>query len=139
METDTQAENPYSPGHPWFYVLGGTPLRPKQIAAQVRIRGYRGYGQHEVEKAARKAEPIRSSALRAIRADVREALFSDLSVYRRVVRTLREFRAAQADAPAAFADVHQSVSLKHNHLYNDFARLIWLDELLTEQRDLFDL
>jgi hypothetical protein len=31
-----------------------------------------------------------------------------------------------------------AVSLKHNHLYNDFALLTALDERLTRQRDLFE-
>jgi leucine dehydrogenase len=33
--------------------------------------------------------------------------------------------------------VHVAISLKHNHLVNDFAHLVWLDELITRQGDLF--
>ena len=35
-------------------------------------------------------------------------------------------------------DIHTALSLKHNHLVNNFAHLITLDELLTKQMDLFD-
>jgi len=128
----------YSPGHPWHYVLGANPPFPKQILERVKKRGYRGYRKHDIEEAAAKAEPARSIALRAIKEEARNSLFANLSRYREVARGLRQYRANPNEQPCFYADVHQSVSLKHNHIYNDLAHLIWLDELLSEQRDLFD-
>lgn len=127
----------YHPGHPWYYLLGGTPPLPKQIMRKVKERGYRGYRQHYIEEAAAKAEPARSAALRAIRDEARRSLFANLSRYREVVHGLRTYRQNPSEQPCFCSDVHQSVSLKHNHIYNDFAHLIWLDELLSEQPDLF--
>jgi len=37
----------------------------------------------------------------------------------------------------ACTDIHTGISLKHNHLYNDFAHLLTLDNLLSKQPDLF--
>ncbi|CDO60024.1 hypothetical protein BN1012_Phect1810 [Candidatus Phaeomarinobacter ectocarpi] len=128
----------YHPGHPWYYLLGGTPPFPKQILERVKKHGYRGYKQRYIEEAAAKAEPDRSIALRAIKDDSRNSLFANLSRYREVARGLRKYRENPGEQPCFCSDVHQSVSLKHNHIYNDFAHLIWLDELLSEQRDLFD-
>ena len=133
----TLTPHDYNPGHPWYYLLGGTPPLPKQIMRKVKDRGYRGYRQHDIEDAAAKAEPARSIALRAIRDQARQSLFANLSRYREVACALRFHRAAGGVRQAVCSDVHQSVSLKHNHIYNDFAHLIWLDELLSEQRDLF--
>jgi hypothetical protein len=42
------------------------------------------------------------------------------------------------ERPVSSADIHMSMSLKHNHIYNQFAHLLTLDELLGRQRDLFD-
>lgn len=139
MEQDRPLKlSDYSPGHPWHYVLGATPPFPKKILERVRERGYRGYKKHEIQNAAVKAEPARSAALRAIRDEARLSLFANLSRYREVARGLRQYRENPNKQPCFCADVHQSVSLKHNHIYNDLAHLIWLDELLSEQRDLFD-
>jgi hypothetical protein len=126
----------YSNGHPWYYVLGGEPLMPKQILGEVRAEGYRGYNRAEIELAASRCEPRRSQDLRALRAVAFKRLRFDLSGYRRAVRNLRKHR-TECDAVECH-DVHVSIGLKMSHLYNEFAHLIWIDELLTHQLDLFD-
>jgi hypothetical protein len=57
---------------------------------------------------------------------------------REVVRALHRHRANDPyeEGPRC-AGVHQSVSLKHNHLFNDLAHLRTLAILLDKQRDLF--
>ena len=57
----------YSPGHPWYYVLGGQPLMPRQILDEVRAEGYRGYNRDEIAQTAGHCEPRRSQELRALR------------------------------------------------------------------------
>ncbi|MEM7147754.1 MAG: hypothetical protein AAF591_21805 [Verrucomicrobiota bacterium] len=65
--------------------------------------------------------------------------WNDVSEYREVVRELHRYRKTEVtQGKPEFADVHCDVSLKHNHLYNDFAHLIRLEELLSYQPDLFD-
>ena len=126
----------YSPCHPWFYVLGGVPLTPKRILEDVRASKYRGYKEEDIVVANGRCEPRRSQELRQLRALALANLREDLSRYRRVVFQLREFCSESAEEVCA--DVHVSVGLKHAHIYNEFAHLIWIDELLTYQLDLFE-
>jgi hypothetical protein len=131
----------YGAGHPWFYFLGGPVLTPKEIREEVRRSGYRGYLADDICKADRKPEPQRSKALRELRAEMRRMLRADISRYREVARALHAYRRQQAhvtERPVSSADIHMSMSLKHNHIYNQFAHLLTLDELLGRQRDLFD-
>ncbi len=131
-----------SAGHPWFYFLGGPVLTPKQIRESVRLSGYRGYLADDISHADRKPEPHRSTALRKLRAEVQRMLWADISRYREVARELHAYRKEHAHVevlPNMSAEVHTSMSLKHNHIYNQFAHLLTLDELLSRQRDLFDL
>ena len=129
----------YSPGHPWFYVRGGVVQMPSAIIARVQASGYRGY-RTEIDEADRLAEPARSRELRRIRSEVVGELRRDLSRYREVARALRAWRAGTGPAAIGpFDDVHTAMSLKYRHLYNDFAHLLRLEQLLARQRDLFDL
>ncbi len=130
----------YSSGHSWYYHLGGKPLSPKQIRAEVHASDYRGYAAADIVAADRLAEPKRSQRLRAFQARFQDDLRRDLSRYRQCVRALRLYRAAHdGRAIERVCDgVHVAISLKHNHLVNDFAHLIWLEDLLALQRDLFD-
>lgn len=132
-------ENGYSPGHPWYYLLGGEVLRPRAILEQTRASGYRGCCAYAIEEADQLAEPKRSASLRALQHRFRNDLRSDLARYRECVRDLRLYREKTigADRPAHCDGVHVAISLKHNHLVNDFAHLVWLDELLSRQGDLF--
>ena len=128
----------YSPGHPWYYVLGGDWLRPKQILENVRRSGYGGYLMDELQTANGLAEPRRSEKLRLYRERFISELRRDLSGYRNSIRKLREHhQLTEILSEPKYADIHTSVSLKHNHLVNDFAHLIMLDELIPEQLDLF--
>lgn len=126
----------YDPGHPWYYLLGGKPLTLKQIREHVGRRGYRGYNRDEIATASGRCEPRRSQELRTLRSVALGRLKEDISGYRRAVFLLHEFRAAPDTDECA--EVHVSVSLKHNHLFNEFAHLLWIDELLTHQLDLFE-
>ncbi len=134
-------ETGYRPGHPWYYKLGGVVHKPKQILAAVKASGYRGYKLDEIEKADSKYEPDRSATLRKIRESALMELKADLECYREVVRGLRAFRNVSdkdQEAQPICSDIHMSMSLKYNHLYNDFAHLVYIDDLLSQQPDLFD-
>lgn len=137
----TRTENPtgYSEGHPWYYVLCGKVPTPREICEDARTSGYRGFMRHDIEKTDALAEPKRSAGLRTIREKVVADLQRDLSGCRKAAFALHALRGAHPepwDKPAC-DDVHVAVGLKHSHLYNDFALLIWLDDLLTHQPDLF--
>lgn len=131
--------NDYSTGHPWYYYLGGPILKPKAIKEATRISGYRGYLRDEIAKADQKSEPTRSNALRTIQARVLSELRRDLAGYRMCALELHRYRKANRMPrdPRGCDPIHTNISLKHNHLVNDFAHLIWLDELLSKQGDLF--
>ena len=124
----------YGAGHPWYYLLGGAVLTPKQIKANVIRSGYKGYLGEKIA-----AEPQRSQALKQFRARAMEELKRDISGYRRRALELHRYRAANPllERPTCCADIHTNISLKHNHLVNDFAHLITIDVLLKVQGDLF--
>ncbi len=130
----------YSPGHPWYYKLGGNVLGPKSILRMVIASGYQGYRAEEIEHADRLAEPERSAALRDIRQSVLTDYRVDLARYRILAGELRRFRCENSAIleQSICSDIHTSMSLKYCHLYNDLAHLHRIDELLSVQRDLFD-
>lgn len=130
----------YSPGHPWYYFLGGTVLPPIAIRAMVRAYGTQGYRSDEIRRAAAQPEPARSETLRKIRIDVMRSLKSNISIYREVARELHRYRIETADQTrgCASADVHTAMSLKFAHLCNDFAHIDLLDAT-PQQADLFDM
>lgn len=132
-----QRSNNYRPGHPWFYVLGGSVLGPKQILKNVKASSYKGCKADSIEKMGGMPDPKRSQELRAFRKTVLAELVGNLSRYREVVCALHQHRREVGGQQPAFDEVHGNVSLKHNHLYNDFAHLVTIDELLAEQPDLF--
>lgn len=133
------AIGPYTPGHPWYYLLGGEVLPPKVIRFEAKINGYQGYRANEIRAAAALAEPQRTRRLRQIREEVLFTLRADISRYREVVCELHRYRKQTSglSVPSCSAPVHTSVSLKHNHIYNGFAHLDLLDSI-PEQRDLLD-
>ena len=63
----------------------------------------------------------------------------DVSRYRERAKELTARRDAGLDdvLEASCADVHTNISLVHNHIYNQFARLSVIDDYLSEQGDLF--
>ncbi len=139
--TENYEHRGYCPGHPWFYFLGGKPRRPKEILEATRLSGYQGYARDRIAAADAMAEPKRSETLRAMRSGFETDLKRDISRYRECVRELRRTDWIMPDGEAVIScsEIHTSLSLKHNHMVNDFAHLIWLDELLSQQLDLFDL
>ena len=64
----------------------------------------------------------------------------NISRYREVARKLHRHRQISPfGAEEICCDaVHESVALKHNHIFNDLAHIIMLTELLSKQPDLFD-
>ena len=136
-----QSELGYNAGHPWYYKLGGRVQGPKQILATVKEKGYQGYLVEDIRKAHTKSEPQRSKELRTIKENVICDIRCDLRCYRDLSRELRRHRAQDGfvtDQPIC-DDIHTNISLKYCHLYNDLAHLFYLDELLSQQPDLFDL
>lgn len=129
----------YSPEHPWYYLLGGPILRPKQILNMVKDSGDKGY--IEIDKLDRKSEPQRSESLRSLRLKVVSELRNDLSKYRHFAFELKHYRITHPlqDKYISCDDIHTNICFKHNHIYNDFAHLIQIDKLLAKQLDLFAL
>lgn len=130
----------YNPGHPWYYFLGGRPKRLREILEATRLSGYQGYAREDIAAADLMAEPKRSETLRAMRAKFEADLRRDISRYRQCVRELHsiDWQPPERDKVAACANIHTALSLKHNHMANNLGHLIYIDELLSKQRDLFD-
>ncbi len=129
----------YDTGHPWYYFLGGSILTVKQIRDEVQADGYCGYLESYIAEADRKPEPQRSAMLRKFKRRAIDDLKRDLSGYRKRVLEMHRHRKQNPKSGVwrACDDVHTNISLKYNHLYNDFAHLIYLDDLLNRQGDLF--
>lgn len=134
------ASIPYSPGHPWYYHLGGRVLFPKDICEAVEASGYRGWRERILDEIDQKAEPVRSAELRQLRNTVHIELRANLSRYRECARLLSGYRrrGGKSNNLPVCANIHSALSLKHNHLYNDFAHLLVIEELLGKQPDLFE-
>ncbi|GAB1260737.1 hypothetical protein [Aurantivibrio plasticivorans] len=135
-------ENSYSPGHPWYYKLGGRVLNPAAIMEEVKRNNYCSYKSNDIAKADSMVEPKRSAKLRAIKAEHVEKLAYDLERYRELVQELRELRKAQGDVDLSgdCRDLYVNLSLKHNHIYSDMSVLLYADTLLCKpaaQMDLF--
>lgn len=112
----------------------------KEIRESVRASGYKGYRADAIAKADSLHEPRRSQALHEIREQAKRELNNDVSLYREFARKLASHRDAGEDSgpDRECADIHVNISLKHNHIYNEFAHLIVLDDLLNKQGDLFN-
>ena len=141
MTKPLQKHQGYHAGHPWYYYLGGDIPTLKQIRMEAIASDYRGYKADDIVEIDQSAEPRRSEKLRLLQQKFKLDLGLDISRYREVVRELRKER-EQNPPREPFTrcnDVHTAMSLKHSHLFNDFAHLDYLDELLGRQMDLFDL
>jgi len=116
-------------------VLGGEILSPKQIRAEVSAGNYQGYMAEEINAIDNKPEPHRSEALRAFKAKFLKDLAEDISRYRQIACAIRRDRAENSVfiEPDSCADI----SLKYAHIYNDFAHLNCIEDLLAQQGDLF--
>lgn len=130
----------YNESHPWYYYLGGRIQYPREIRETVRSSGYRGWMEKDILRMAAMPEPARSTKLRDIRQEVVAQYRSDVTRYREYARELHRYRRkhyASADDSPSCDGVHVSIGLKYAHLFNDFAHLLLLDELLARQPDLF--
>ncbi len=130
---------PYSTHHPWYYLLGGEILYPKTIYCMAKTSGYNGYLENEIRNADNRQEPRRSESLRQLRKTIVQELKKNLNRYRILARELNQFRKSDTkiDIHTSCKQVHTNISLKHNHLYNDFAHLFLIDQFLSQQPDLF--
>ncbi len=135
-----QTHEGYSAGHPWYYYLGGRRLSLKEIRQSSIDRGYRGYDADTLDMLGNMSEPKRSEQLRAKRAEIVAELKGDVARYRELAKELSARRMCGLDdvLEASCADIHTNISLKHNHIYNDLARLRVVDGCLSQQRDLFE-
>ncbi|GLO68619.1 hypothetical protein MACH17_01360 [Phaeobacter inhibens] len=128
----------YSAGHPWYYFLGGAVPKLKEIKDSVYVDNYEGYLATDIKAIAKKPEPQRTRAINDLRRRLFDDLRRDISMYRRCVLELRRYRLQNPEAAGACcAEIHTSMSLKHNHIYNGFANLRTLDALPEQQLDLF--
>lgn len=131
--------NDYSEGHPWFYVLGGMPMRVKDIKAYVTKTEITGYLERDIEAVDARAKPKRSDDIKAMRASIRDELAKDIRRYRECVRELATHRASYDEGgEIKCEDIHVSLGLKFSHLLNGFGNLRALDALAV-QKDLFEL
>jgi hypothetical protein len=101
----------YNFGHPWYYVLGGEILSPKQIRAEVSTGSYQGYMAEEINAVDNKTEPHRSEALRAFKAKFLKDLAEDISCYRQIACAIRQDRVENPIfvEPDSCADSHGNV------------------------------
>ncbi len=140
MNEYRQRAKAYGAGHCWYYKLGGEILKPKAIIESVKVRNYEGYMASDIQAAEKKPEPQRSEALRVLKDKVIKDYRRDLSRYRELACELRRYRQENGliDHESCALDLHTSISLKHNHLFNDFGHLLCLDKHLSYQADLFN-
>ncbi|MEO9804791.1 MAG: hypothetical protein ABJF04_16160 [Reichenbachiella sp.] len=121
----------YSSGHPWYYVLGGRVLSIKEIWLDVRSSGCKGYREEEIAKSLGN-----DAKLRSIKENVLTTLNKDINRYRQYAFELHQYRKQASKNEPICDDVHVSISLKRNHIYNDLAHLDYIDKL-TPQLSLF--
>lgn len=140
MQNSPHIDTGYAIGHPWYYLLGGDILFPKQILADVKDSGFQGYMTEDIDKIDRRSEPKRSADLRALKQRIEAGLFSSLSRYRELAGYVRNYRLRYGIDPnfAKCRDMHTNIGLKYNHICHDFAHLVYLDKLDTGQMELFD-
>jgi len=143
QDNNSKIQNTYEPSHPWYYKLGGTVHKPKAILNSVKDSKYQGYRYDDINRADDRAEPQRSSDLRLLRQEALNDLRSNLAIYRNRVCELREYHLLDVEGQQAHddksfcSDINLDMSLKYCHLYNDFAHLVFIDNLLSIQADLF--
>lgn len=139
INNSPKEEHGYGPTHPWYYVLGGTPLSPKQILLNVAASGYQGYRSDEISTIANRPSKVRYVKAEELQHVVLQEFRKNVHRYRRVVHELYQYRRTEHADTEACKDVHVAVSLKHNHLYNDLAHVIRLEQILAQkQPSLFD-
>lgn len=128
----------YHAGHPWYYRLDGRILYPSEIKAEINLSTYPDLMIEDILTASAMDEPRRSERLRHIRTKARADLHYNLNIYLERVRELKA-RRLDPDPPEQpiSSCVYLAMSLKHSHLYNDYARLAICEHHLSRQGDLF--
>lgn len=134
-------KNSFSPGHPWYYKLGGKTLNPTQIMLAVQTAQYRSYLKDDIESINKRAEPKRKKQLKNLRTNCRNRLKDDLERYRELVIELRAYRKqhGEIDESDDCSELFMSLSLKHNHIFNHMAALHYIDELLMKSPTQYEL
>lgn len=131
----------YSSEHCWYYYLGGRILRLSEIRAEAIASGYRGYCEAEIDRIDRLPAEKRSRAIRDMRKRFEKTALEDAKRYRQVAARVRYRRHWLGPYPDEHRDMCNEpcmgLSLKHNHLFNDFAILHALDKLGEIQMELF--
>ena len=134
-------ENTYPFGHTWYFKLGGEILKPRAIKARVAAEDYKGYMREEIEAIDKRPEPERSQTLRTLREKVKQDLACYISSYRELACKIRAMRISGEDkhykAPIS-SNIFLGISLRCSHMWNGFGHLIYIEDLLSKQRDLFD-
>ncbi len=124
----------YSTGHPWHYVLGGKVLSIKEIWNEANASDYRGYRRDTIKKYFGK-----SDKLKALKSETIINLKRDINRYRECALALHRYRnKLPKNHQPTCEGVHVAISLKKNHIYNEFSNLKYINELLYQQPDLFD-
>lgn len=135
---DAHTHESYNSAHPCYYKFGGLVLFPSEIKSSVDLESYPDLMVEEILAASSMAEPKRSERLRGLRQAMRQELSRNLAIYLDRVRALKA-RRLDPDPPAQHVSscVYVAMSLKHNHIYNDYARLMICEQHLSKQRDFF--
>ena len=80
-----------------------------------------------------------NSKLKLLREQIKESLKNDISRYRQVALELHRYRKTTTEiCDPICKDIHTSMSLKYNHIFNEFANLKYIRQSLSYQPDLFD-
>ncbi len=132
--------NNYKSCHPWYYHLGGKILTPKNILKNAKLSNYQGYLENDIKKFNLLDEPKRTKKLDELFRNELFDLKRSLSLYRKYALeiSLRRKNNLIGENDPICDDVYMSLSLKHNHIFNNFSHLI-LIESFQKQMDLFNL
>lgn len=109
LEPDDPALRGYDPGHPWYYILGGRPLRVDEIEGNPSSNFLR-----LVTKKLPKDQKNRALALLRLQAEAEKALAVDRARYEEIV--------AKGKAALSRYDIlmgyglETALFLKHNHI-----------------------
>ena len=128
------SEKTYSTGHPWYYVLGGKILSLKEILKEVNEAPNKGYLETEIDKASGNNAKLQELKTKAL-----SRLSDDISRYRQCALELHRYRKTLPENYKPICkEIHTSMGLKRNHIFNEFANLKHIEDLQAHQPTLFD-
>lgn len=131
--------NDYSPGHCWYYRLKGAVLSLKEILATVKSSGYESIYKAKFMRDNEKDD--RTIKLLEHKKDSTNRIKDDISAYRKYCFYYHKLKEVDPNDMESHMDLCVSLSLKYCHIYNRFADLILLDNLLngsdSGQSDMF--